>query len=569
VTSAPPSDTHAASDPLRPSDHFESEAPADDTTASGIAQPKLGPVGYLRFFWRQLTSMRTALVLLLLLALAAVPGSLVPQRTSDPNGVIQYKAANPDSYQVLNSLGVFETFGSPWFSAIYLLLFISLVGCVVPRTKHHFDALRARPPKTPARLQRLVGFTSGHAGTDASTAVAAARSLLRRQGYRTEVYGDSVSAERGYLRETGNLIFHTALVGILVTVALGGGFGYTGQKVIVQDSSFTNVLTGYDSFNPGRFFDESQLVPYSLRLDKFTGEYQLDVIKGKTQPTDFTADLSTRAQDGEWKPAVLKVNSPLEVGDTKVYLLGNGYAPVITVRNPDGVPVYSGAVPFLPQDANLTSLGVVKVPDGLAEQLGIIGFFYPEPIQKNTGAYTSLTPYSGDDSLLTLTVYQGDLGLDTGAPVNVYSLDISSLDMIAGRGADAAPLELKQGETAQLPNGLGSIEFTGLKRFVSLDIHHDPSEGWVLAFALIAISGLLVSLFIPRRRVWMKAIPDAAGVRLEYAGLARGEDPGLAAAVAEIAERHQAALGEPGGGTDAGTDDGANDSASPERRMKS
>ena len=271
--------------------------------------------------------MRTALVLLLLLALAAVPGSLVPQRTSDPNGVIQYQAANPDAYRVLDSLGVFETFGSPWFSAIYLLLFISLVGCVVPRTKHHFDALRARPPKTPARLQRLVGFTSGHATTDAATAVAAARSLLRRQGYRTELYGDSVSAERGYLRETGNLIFHSALVGILVTVALGGGFGYTGQKVIVQDSSFTNVLTGYDSFNPGRFFDESQLVPYSLRLDEFTGEYQLDIINGKTQPLDFTAELSTRTQDGEWEPAVLKVNSPLEVGDTKVYLLGNGYAP--------------------------------------------------------------------------------------------------------------------------------------------------------------------------------------------------------------------------------------------------
>ena len=561
MTSAPPSDTssadtQSASDPHRPSDHIEAEAHNDGE----VTQPKLGPVGYLRFFWRQLTSMRTALVLLLLLALAAVPGSLVPQRTSDPNGVIQYEQQNPDAYKVLDSLGVFETFGSPWFSAIYLLLFISLVGCVVPRTKHHFDALRARPPKTPARLQRLVGFTSGRADTDAATAVAAARSLLRRQGYRTEVYGDSISAERGYLRETGNLIFHSALVGILVTVALGGGFGYTGQKVIVQDTSFTNVLTGYDSFNAGRFFDEKQLVPYSLRLDEFTGEYQLDVINGKTQPLDFTADLSTRTQDGEWQPAVLKVNAPLEVGDTKIYLLGNGYAPIITVRDPDGEPVYSGAIPFLPQDQNLTSLGVVKVPDGLAEQLGIIGFFYPDPVELETGAYASLTPYSGDDSLLTLTVYQGDLGLDTGAPVNVYSLNTDELEQIAGRDSDVAPLELTQGQTAELPNGLGSIEFSGLQRFVSLDIHHDPTEGWVLAFALIAITGLLVSLFIPRRRVWVKAIPDDGGVRLEYAGLARGEDPGLVAAVAEFAEKHQAALAGP-------VEGGPKDGVIPESRM--
>jgi cytochrome c biogenesis protein len=230
--------------------------------------------------------------------------------------------------------------------------------------------------------------------------------------------------------------------------------------------------------------------------------------------------------------------------------------------------VYSGAVPFLPQDANLTSLGVVKVPDGLAEQLGMIAFFYPDPVKLESGAFASISPYSDDDSLLTLTVYQGDLGLDTGAPVNVYSLDTSSLDMIAGRTADVAPLQLKQGETAELPNGLGTIEFTGLQRFVSLDIHHDSTEGWVLAFALLAIGGLLVSLFIPRRRMWVKAIPDVAagttgGVRLEYAGLARGEDPGLAAAVAEFAERHQSSLADA-----SPSPRGPSDADDPERRMK-
>ncbi|MGK2870479.1 MAG: cytochrome c biogenesis protein ResB, partial [Mycobacterium sp.] len=114
--------------------------------------PRLGPAGFARFVWRQLTSMRTALVLLLLLALAAVPGSLVPQRSSDPNGVFQYQAENPELFDVLNGLGLFSTFSTPWFSAIYLLLFVSLIGCIIPRTRHHLEALLARPPKTPARL---------------------------------------------------------------------------------------------------------------------------------------------------------------------------------------------------------------------------------------------------------------------------------------------------------------------------------------------------------------------------------------------------------------------------------
>ena len=96
--------------------------------------------------------MRTALFLLLLLAIAAVPGSLVPQRSSDPNGVVQYFNDNPDLAPVLDAMQFFDVYTSVWFSSIYLLLFVSLIGCVVPRTMHHLQALRAKPPKTPARL---------------------------------------------------------------------------------------------------------------------------------------------------------------------------------------------------------------------------------------------------------------------------------------------------------------------------------------------------------------------------------------------------------------------------------
>ena len=184
----------------RPSDHYDSPAPE---TNAPITQPTLGLGGYARFFWRQLTSMRTALFLLLLLAFAAIPGSLVPQRTSDPNGVVQFRVNNPDLYRVLDWFGVFNTFSSVWFSAIYLLLFISLIGCVIPRTRHHFVALRARPPRTPANLNRLAAFASQKLTTDADGALETAATLLRKQGYRVERYGASVSAERGYLRETG------------------------------------------------------------------------------------------------------------------------------------------------------------------------------------------------------------------------------------------------------------------------------------------------------------------------------------------------------------------------------
>jgi len=233
-------------------------------------------------------------------------------------------------------------------------------------------------------------------------------------------------------------------------------------------------------------------------------------------------------------------------------------------------------VPFLPQDANLTSIGVVKVPDGLPEQVGMVGFFYPTQSVLASGAYTSSYP----DLILpvlTLNVYQGDLGIDGGEPTSVYTLDPSSMEQLTGGSTGVDSIELMPGETTELPNGLGSVTFEDVSpgagdardaddadaadaadaaerdysqsvpRFASFDIHDDPSQGWVLAFAILILAGLLVSLFVPRRRMWVKAArrPDGTVV-LEYAGLARGEDPGLEDAVAAFADKHSGAGGPAG-----------------------
>lgn len=542
-----------SSDPLRPSDHV-------DGIDAGIAQPKLGVVGWLRWGWRQLTSMRTALVLLLVLAVAAIPGSVFPQRMADPNGVTQWQRDNPDLFPVLDALSLFDVYLSPWFSAIYLLLFTSLVGCVIPRIKHHAKALRTRPPRTPARLQRLadhlaVDRDATDADAEASRAVDVAQKQLKALGYRVERYDTgtsySVSAERGYWRETGNLIFHLALVGVLITVGVGGGFAYTGQKVVVEGETFVNSLVDYNSMNRGRFVGDDALSPYAMTLDSFDVTYQEYGSAASGQAGDFSANVSVRDSDGsEWDGAV-RVNYPLHIAGDGVYLLGNGYAPTITIRNAEGTVVFRDSVEFLPQDNNMTSLGVIKVTDGMPEQLGMVGFFYPTVAALDTGAYTSI---HGDTvlPLLTLNVYSGDLGVDDGVPRSVYVLDTTGLEQLTGGDTGLESLELMPGERAELPNGLGTVTFedespagtaTGdysesVKRFASLQIHHDGSAVWVLVFALLALGGLGVALYVPRRRMWVKATARESGVHLEYAGLARGEDPTIAAAVKDLAEGH-------------------------------
>lgn len=115
----------------------------------------------LRLLWTQLTSMRTALILLFILALAAIPGSFVPQRPVNPIRVSDFIAENPVLGEWYERLGLFDVYGSPWFAAVYLLLYISLVGCIVPRIGVYLRALRTPPPRTPARLDRLPASTAG------------------------------------------------------------------------------------------------------------------------------------------------------------------------------------------------------------------------------------------------------------------------------------------------------------------------------------------------------------------------------------------------------------------------
>jgi len=510
-------------EPLRPSDYD------DGSNQKPIVQPTLSASGWGRFFWRQLTSMKTALVLLLLLALAAIPGSLVPQRSADPNGVIRYRREDPELYALLDGLQLFDTFTSVWFSAIYLLLFVSLIGCILPRTAHHLKALRQKPPATPARLDRLDNYRTVNVSGEHTELVGRAETVLKKAGYRVAPEENAVAGERGYLRETANLAFHFALVAVLVALAAGTGFKYSGQRVIIEGQTFTNQLASYDVFTPGRFFTEGSLAPYALTLDKFVPEYVFDVGSGFANPLDFRAHMTYTTKDGQ-EPALLRVNEPLDLDGTSVYLLGNGFAPWVTVRSAEGDVVFSQPVPFLPQDSNLTSVGVVKLPDGLSKQTGLLGFLYPSAVSLPSGALSSVYP-EPDQPVLTFNVFEGDLGLNEGIPRNVYSLDTESLTQITGGDTGEDSLILGLGQVQDLPGGRGSVEFQALPRFISVDVHRDPTQLPVGIASAVIFGGLVVSLFVTRRRAWIRVVPGAPGglATVEFGALARGDDPGLEA----------------------------------------
>lgn len=476
--------------------------------------PAMGTVGFLRWAWRQLTSMRTALVLLFLLAIASIPGSVLPQRGNDPIAVRTWIEDAPTTGPILDRLGFFDVYASPWFAAVYLLLFTSLVGCVIPRARQHWAAMRAAPPAAPrnlARLPQTITWSVDDPRTGGVDPVNAAAQYLRAHRWRV-VLGQTpatattpatrwVAAEKGYLRETGNLIFHLSLLLILVGVAVGGLLGWKGNVIVREGRGFANTLTQYDAWGGGRFVDPAVLPPFAFTLEDFEVEFERTGSQAGA-PRSFAAAVSYRdAPEEPLQSTVIAVNDPLVVDGAKVFLVGHGYAPHLVVRDRTGAVVFDDDVPFLPQDGNFTSTGVVKAPDG-SPQLGLQGLFLPTAAVDEVRGPHSVFP-APDDPAVFLSAWQGDLGLDGGMPQSVYSL---TTDKMTQLGLEA----LRPGQSWELPQGAGEVTFTGYVRWASFQIAYDPGKEIALIGSILAIAGMMCSLFIQRRRIWVKVSEPAA-----------------------------------------------------------
>jgi cytochrome c biogenesis protein len=229
------------------------------------------------------------------------------------------------------------------------------------------------------------------------------------------------------------------------------------------------------------------------------------------------------------------VNHPLELDGGSVFLVGHGYAPLVTVRDGEGNVAYKGPAVFLPQDNTFESFGVIKVPDAMPEQLGFEGLFLP------TYGFTMKTgPFSrfpdALDPVMSLLAYHGDLGLDSGKPQSVYELDKDKLDVMKHKDGKPFRVDIALGQTKRLPGG-SSLTFDGVQRWVKLQVSDKPGKGLALGGVILAITGLLGSLFIRPRRAWVRVRREGGRTLVELAGLDRSSGGNLTDEVDELETR--------------------------------
>lgn len=515
--------------------------------------------GKVRNTWRSLTSMGTALVLLFLLALGAIPGALLPQRSLNAGKVDEYLHTHPMTGPWLNELQAFDVFSSFWFTAIYVLLFVSLVGCLTPRIFEHARSLRAKPVAAPRNLSRLPKHAEARATGDAEALATTVTDRLRGWRTTTRRTGDTVevSAEKGYLREFGNLVFHFSLLGLLVAVAAGKLFGYEGNVIVIADGGpgFCSASPAvFDSFRAGNTVDGTSLHPICLRVNNFQANYL-----PSGQATSFAADIAYQAGDdltsNTWRPYRLEVNHPLRIGGNRVYLQGHGYAPTFTVTFPNG-QTRTSTVQWRPDNPQtLLSSGVARIdpPAGsypTAEErrqheIAIQGLL--APTEQLDGTLLSSRFPALNDPAVAIDIYRGDTGLDTGRPQSLFNLDPRLIEQ--GRLTKEKRVNLRVGDQVRIDQGPAAgttVRFDGAVPFVNLQVSHDPGQIWVLVFAISMMAGLLVSLLVRRRRVWVRLTPTTgtpATVDVELGGLARTDNSGWGDEFERLTERLVAGFG--------------------------
>ena len=528
-----------------------SQQPTRPTQPHWVKRRILWPA---RNLWRSLTSMRTALILLFLLALAAIPGALLPQRPLNEQKTLTYIADHGRLGEFMDKIQLFDVFSSAWFTAIYVLLFVSLVGCLTPRMIEHAKSLRAQPVPVPRNLSRLPRHVTHTVDGDPDEIAARISGNLKGWRRVTVTKDDStveVSAEKGYLREFGNLVFHFALLALLVSIAVGKLYGYEGTRSLVADGEqgLCNTSTAvFDSFRAGSLVDGTDLAPFCFRVDDFSATFlpngQPDMYTAKVR---YREGVSGGSNPADWSRRDIRVNDPLRIAGDRVYVLGNGYAPKFTVTFPNGEK-RTQTVLFIPDEmSTMLSSGAARfdTPAGLypdederrKHQVALEGLF--APTASFQGTLLSSSSPEAKDPYVAIRVYQGDTGLDTGKPQNVYALDQQLIQQ--GRLQQRAQVNLAQGKSHTLADGT-TVTFDGYDRWVSVQVSHDPAQLWVLGSAIAMLAGLLVSLLVRRRRIWARLTPvesDGPSRRtvVEIAGLARTDQAGWGEGFEEQAAR--------------------------------
>ncbi|GEM_PF-1744711 len=474
--------------------------------------------------WKALRSMRTAIWLLLALAIATFIPTWVPQRITNQTKVQEFAEDHPSWFQAFDRLRLFDVFDSWWYIGIYGTLLFVLVNCLVPRTRNFFRQQKQAfaTPRERKQFPSLPCHVEMQVPLSPEETVSLLKKTLRSHRFRQgnlNTRGQWV-AEKGHLREGGSLVFHWSFFVLLLGMFFTRAFGFEGQVLLVEGEHWVDAPVNYDYYNPGRFFGPEDHRGFEIAHDSF--EVRFFENGG---PADFVStvrvfdDTNNNAQ-GEKSQVLqkeIRVNNPLDYRGMKFYQISWGWAIRVTIDDQNGKPLFDDWVPLFPGGARNTWTGVVKLPS-LSPQVGMELFFFPDALLLGEEEAADLRgdfaggenllirlfarpgPPTIGDAVLLAGEYAGDLGQNTLFQT-VYDLRTENME---------GPLEYGLARLSntgyRFADGL-SLHAPEIRHYSVLRVKRDPGLWTVLIAAVLLMFGLTASLYISRRRLWVWVRP--------------------------------------------------------------
>ena len=491
--------------------------------------------------------MRTALILLLMLALASVAGSLVPQWPNSPERVVRFQLDHPLVGAFYGRAGLFDVYGSWWFVLITALLFVSLVACLVPRSRALVRTLRQRPVQA-REIDAFRLYEERMVSGAPVQVIAGSRRVLRRRMFRVarDDGRPALAAEKGALREVGSLLFHWAFLLIVIGVIYGKGTGFTGRAVVIEGKTWVDARANYDGqLRTGRFFNDS-FTGVGLHLNGFEDTYRLS-----GQPMDFVSHVDLLDPLGNVvRQADIRVNEPVSIDGVEFFQYGFGWAPVVELRR-RGDLIASEPITFVQDTARegvpqlaMPWHGLLKLPS-LDPQMGLTLELWPDSrawLQlRTTGEPVAMT--QSFQPIMFYKVYRGDL-----TDPSLTSLDTSVMRK-TGEGVVGAGQTVDLGTGVALAEGAPpsdlTISFPELRQYSVLQVSRDRGVPLVLLAAILVLLGLLPALYTSRRKVWVRAESNGNGTVLKVGGYALQRKPQFDEEFAKLVDALARAAGDP------------------------
>ena len=438
--------------------------------------------------WRFFSSVKLTLVLLIILAIASLLGTLIPQQ----DGAAEFaRRLNPAVFQVFSSLNLFDMYHSSWFRIIIALLALNLIVCSInrlPATLRLFRAVpradRSRPfENLPAERHFSINSETDEAGQRVTRFL---KKQYKRVDSKDTPKGNFYYGEKGRYSYFGVYFVHLSVLIILIGGIVGSLFGFEAY-VNIAEGDTANTVALRQKMTPKK-------LGFSIRCEKFVVEFYKS-----GAPREFRSDLTFLSGDKVLLQGSLRVNHPITFNGITFYQSSYGTMPgKVHLRiaksgdNPESLTLDAEQGNPVPLPGDGAQFEVLQVDNNLKGMMG-------------PAAMISVKPEQGDE--VKFWVFQRLETLKKRFPGAMFRAPILNPSSYKPYTFFLEKLENRY--------------YTGLQ------VARDPGVSLVWLGCFVMVGGFFVTFFTSHRRVWVRVSKSNGKTRISVAGSANKNPIGM------------------------------------------